>query len=152
LKENNIVTRGVRVIIDGVLSKNHPEYQLWQTMRRRCEIKNRPDYPSYGGKGITYQESWKEFKNFIKDMGPRKDKNLSLDRIDSKGNYTKENCRWATSAEQSDNRRIKYECLKGHPWTEETTIITHNGAGKTRRCKICYKKRMSQHKKKKGSK
>jgi hypothetical protein len=40
----------------------------------------------------------------IKDMGKAPSKHHSVDRIDNTKNYCKENCRWATSSEQSNNR------------------------------------------------
>ena len=79
-------------------------YSTWANMRQRCDNPNRPDYLNYGGRGITYQHSWKEFKNFLADMG-EKPNSLSLDRIDNFGDYTKENCRWATRKEQNRNTR-----------------------------------------------
>ena len=44
------------------------------------------------------------FENFYKDMGKRP-QGKSLDRIDNNGNYCKENCKWSTAKEQSNNRR-----------------------------------------------
>jgi hypothetical protein len=52
------------------------------------------------------------FENFIADMGecpPGK----TLDRIDTKGNYAPENCRWATPKERRANQRKRTTDLEG---------------------------------------
>jgi hypothetical protein len=81
-----------------------PEYLIWNSMRQRCDNPKNPAYHHYGGRGIRYQESWKSFKSFIEDVGLRPAPNLSLDRIDADGPYSKENCRWATRLQQNQNR------------------------------------------------
>ena len=73
-------------------------------MKKRCLLKNDPSYKNYGGRGITVCERWLEFAAFHADMGDPGD-GLSLDRIDVNGDYTPENCRWATSTQQVINRR-----------------------------------------------
>jgi hypothetical protein len=57
-----------------------------------------------GYEHVNVCERWKSFENFLADMGERPD-NMTLDRIDSKGDYELDNCRWASKAEQSTNRR-----------------------------------------------
>jgi hypothetical protein len=81
-----------------------PEYLIWNSMRQRCDNPNNPAFHHYGGRGIKYQESWKFFKNFIADVGARPSPELSLDRIDANGPYSKDNCRWATRLQQNQNR------------------------------------------------
>lgn len=78
-------------------------YGIWQAMKDRCTNKNRSDWHCYGGKGITVCEEWtSSFEAFYRDMG-EPPPGLTLDRKDTSKGYSKENCRWATRAEQSRN-------------------------------------------------
>ena len=82
-----------------------PEYSIWTAMKQRCRNPHDLGYKNYGGRGITVCDRWDNFASFISDMGLRPSNKHSIDRIDNDGDYTTENCRWATSHEQSRNKR-----------------------------------------------
>ena len=84
-----------------------PEYRSWKAMLERCRNSNAPNYHLYGGRGIIVCDRWQGedgFINFLSDMGPRAEEK-TLDRINTDGNYTPENCRWSDAKTQSKNRR-----------------------------------------------
>jgi len=84
-------------------------YWRWVGMRGRCENPKNNSYRFYGKKGIKVCSRWDDFKNFNDDMLPNYlihvekygKKNTSIDRINSKKDYSPENCRWATPKQQS---------------------------------------------------
>ncbi len=74
-------------------------------MKRRCTTPKDDRYYRYGARGIRVCEEWQDFEVFYAwalEAGYRE--GLSIDRIDNDGNYTPDNCQWATRAMQSANR------------------------------------------------
>lgn len=85
---------------------------VWAGMIERCENPKHRDYMSYGGRGITICDEWRNDFALFKDWAYANgyDENAeygkcTLDRIDVNGNYCPDNCRWVSMEEQQKNKR-----------------------------------------------
>lgn len=81
-------------------------YEIWCGMKKRCYNVNSKSYNYYGGKNIKMCDEWESdfFSFYTWSINNGYNENLTIDRIDVKGNYCPENCRWITHAEQQKNR------------------------------------------------
>ncbi len=83
-----------------------PEYAVWRNMLSRCRNPKNIRFDRYGGRGIKVCSEWEaSFEAFLSYVGHKPGPRYSLDRIDNDRNYEPGNVRWATSREQSRNRR-----------------------------------------------
>lgn len=89
-------------------------YNSYRCMMERCY--RGPDengrgghkwYRRYGGRGIRVCDDWQGpdgFSNFVRDVGERPSKEMTLDRKEADGHYEKDNCEWADKKTQRANR------------------------------------------------
>jgi hypothetical protein len=113
----------------GLYKDNRELFNIWQTMRTRCENPNRENYKRYGARGITVCEEWNEAKNFVEwALNNGYKKGLQLDRIDNNKGYSPDNCRFVTATENSRNRRnTKFLTINGQTkcvseWCEQKSV------------------------------
>ena len=94
-------------------------YNIWKSMRQRCTNANASNYKKYGGNGISICDEWNDysvFRNWALLNGYKND--LTIDRIDFRGNYDPSNCRWVTYEDQNNNK-------------SSNRMLTYNGESHT---------------------
>lgn len=117
-------------ITHGYCKYHHRLYNLWVTMRTRCNNPHRKKYKDYGGRGIKVCDEWnrsaKAFCEWALSNGYAE--GLQLDRINNDKGYGPDNCRWVTPKQNSRNRRdTVYLTVNGETkcvseWCEQISI------------------------------
>ena len=82
-------------------------YEVYHNMIKRTTYPKSINYKSYGARGISVCDEWKNsfpiFKEWALNNGYAD--NLKIDRIDVNGNYEPNNCRFVNNRLSSLNRR-----------------------------------------------
>jgi hypothetical protein len=111
------------------LAAHGPErylYNTWLNIINRCLDPKHNQYKNYGERGISIYSDWVDspvqFIEWIKKNLGERPVGYSIDRIDNDGNYTPGNLRWATSSQQSKNRRNSSGDLHPQSKLDKTTV------------------------------
>ena len=82
-------------------------WSIYNGMKSRCYNPNVPAYDYYGGRGIRVCDEWNndftKFRDWALTNGYQD--NLTLDRKNTNGDYSPDNCKWSTAKEQALNTR-----------------------------------------------
>lgn len=147
-KEKIVEGRSVRTGASKCCGCYHPKrlfitrhderlYGVWKGMRNRCNNPNVPEYPLYGGRGINVCSEWNDylvFKEWAYSHGyddSAKKYQCTLDRLDTNGNYSPDNCAWHNQKEQNNNRRnnriltLNGESFTMQEWAEKLGMNKH---------------------------
>lgn len=96
-----------------------PLYNVWKSMRQRCNNPKSSDYRWYGQLGINVCREWDDYQVFEKwALESGYQRGLTIDRKNENRNYCPDNCAWITIIEQQNHKRNR-------------TIITYNGETKS---------------------
>lgn len=101
-------------------------YNVWSGMLQRVRCTNREDAKYYSLKGVKVFKDWEDyiiFRQWALQNGYKD--GLTIDRIDTNGDYTPDNCRFITIADQQNNKsNNRYITCNGisHTITEWTRI------------------------------
>lgn len=87
----------------------HPIHRMWSYIIGRCEYNKNPSWEYYGHKGVKIHPTWrndfKAFYDYVTALPEYGKSGMTLDRINSDGDYEPGNLRWANEHLQKANRR-----------------------------------------------
>ncbi|QEG13554.1 hypothetical protein MARVELLAND_23 [Bacillus phage vB_BspM_MarvelLand] len=98
---------------------NHRLHTIWRHMRQRCMNPKDRAYENYGGKGVSICSEWDTFSEFMHwALTNGYAEGLTIDRLDSNGDYEPNNCEWVTRSENTRRARTgKPSGNRGKPIT-----------------------------------
>jgi|JI10StandDraft_1071094.scaffolds.fasta_scaffold294197_2 hypothetical protein len=85
-----------------------PTRNTHRSMIARCLNQQHVGYRNYGGRGITVDPKWLNYRGFVEDMGERPD-GFELGRTNNDGDYCKENCQWVSR--KANLRNTSVNCV-----------------------------------------
>ena len=106
------------------MGSNEKLYSIWYNMKRRCHNPKDKNYSSYGSRGISVCDDWRNdyrvFEKWALAHGYQQPSDevskwdgLSIDRIDPRKGYSPENCQWIPL---KDNlKKLKRTSIQGYP-------------------------------------
>lgn len=96
---------------DGTYRFQHGEkgtrlYSIWAGLWDRCTNPKTPKFSIYGARGVSVTPAWRTYMPFAQwARANGYQENLQIDRRDTQGDYTPDNCQWVTSQINNNNRR-----------------------------------------------
>ncbi len=100
-------------------------HNIWKNMHNRCNNTSNTNYASYGGRGITVCDEWKDMLTFEKwALANGYNETLTIDRKDNNKSYFSGNCRWVSMKVQSNNRRQREGASSKHIGVSKTKYNT----------------------------
>ena len=112
---------------------NRKLYSMWKDMIYRCERPNSLNFKNYGARGVSVCQEWHDYLLFREwalgnGFDDKKGRDCSIERKNVDGNYCPENCKFATTSEQANNkcnsRRVSAfgKTMTLTQWAQETGI------------------------------
>ena len=106
-------------------------YNIWHNIKNRWYYTGATSFKYYGEKGIKVCDEWRHNYDAFAEWAIKNGYNetLTIDRIDSNGDYSPDNCRLATPKQQAYNRSTNHNITfngETHALTEWAEILGIN--------------------------